>query len=124
MRPEDIRSHATVLEPWRVKRICELLSKAVVRDLASRVVVTDQPQPTTKEMTGQSAPHSTRLLSYLQLVGEASPAVMRETLGLSQMQVYRALQPLLRSGRVEARGLSRDVVYVVTRSEADKAALN
>jgi hypothetical protein len=57
-------------------------------------------------------------------VGGANAALIRETLGLSKMWVYRALQPLLMSGRVAASGRSRMTSYALTRAEVRKIVLN
>lgn len=113
-------------EEQRLNRICELLSKAVLRDWASRIVdergVGRAPEETQFPMS--EASDRTRILSYLSLVGEASSALIRETLGLSKMRVYRAIHPLVLSGRVTANGQSRRRTYALSQAEASKVTLN
>ena len=113
-------------EGQRWNRICELLSKAVVRDWASRIVVERAASgaPAEPRVPVAAASDGARILSYLSLVGEASSAQIRETLGLSKMQVYRAVHPLVMSGRVMAKGHSRMTSYALSPAEAGKAALN
>lgn len=113
-------------EEQRMNRICQLLSKAVVSDWSSRLAETPR-QPTESNLPPDRPSESSdeeRIVGYLSLVGEANAALIRETLGLSKMRVYRALQPLLTSGRVAASGRSRMTTYALTRSEVRKIVLN
>ncbi|MBC7367470.1 MAG: hypothetical protein H7343_11785 [Undibacterium sp.] len=130
MRNEVARSFIPasdgLTEGQRLNRICELLSKAVVRDWASRIVVERGAGGAPEEPCAPMAEASdgARVLSYLSLVGEASSALIRETLGLSKMRVYRAVHSLIRSGRVTAKGRSRMTTYALSRTEASKVTLN
>jgi hypothetical protein len=110
----------------RMARICELLSKAVVRDWASRIVV-EEPRtgsPTESLSFAGTTADARRILSYLALVGEADSASIRETLGLSKMRVYRAVSPLVAAGRLIAKGQSRQTCYSLSAAEAAKAGRN
>lgn len=130
MRNEVARSFIPasdgLTEGQRLNRICELLSKAVVRDWASRIVVErgadggpDQARvPTTEASDGA------RILSYLALVGEAGAPLIRETLRLSKMRVYRAIHPLVRCGRVTVKGRNRMTTYALSQTEASKVVFN
>ena len=110
----------------RMRRICELLSKAVVRDCASRITVANTRVTVSREVRslGRDASDRDRVLNYIALVGEARTTVIRETLGLSRVQLHRAIQPLVASGRVVASGQSRATAYRLSEREAAKAALN
>ncbi len=113
-------------EEQRMNRICDLLSKAVVSDWSSRLAETpgsgpDSPNP--RDCPAESSDEE-RIVGYLSLVGAANASLIRETLGLSKMRVYRALQPLLMSGRVAASGRSRMTSYALTRAEVRKIVLN
>ncbi|MBI5767783.1 MAG: hypothetical protein HZA93_08300 [Verrucomicrobia bacterium] len=113
-------------EEQRMNRICDLLSKAVVSDWSSRLAETPGPRPDSSNPRDRPAESSDeeRIVGYLSLVGAANAALIRETLGLSKMRVYRALQPLLMSGRVAASGRSRMTSYALTRAEVRKIVLN
>lgn len=88
-----IQTGGGLSEEQRLRRICELLSKAVVADWTERIVrdrVTDRP--TAGEMAPKSEPTDRqRILSYLELVGHATPSSIRATLGLPRMRLYRAV---------------------------------
>lgn len=113
-------------EGQRLNRICELLSKAVVRDWANRIVVERGTSGASEEprVPIVEAPDGARILSYLSLVGEAGAPLIRETLGLSKMRTYRAVHSLVTSGRVIAKGHSRMTTYVLSGAEASKVTLN
>ncbi len=110
----------------RMSRICELLAKAVICDWANQVIAepTNRLETEPNVMDPTEASDRSRILDYLRLVGEASPSAMRETLGLSRMRVYRAIQPLLACHRVVVRGQTRAIRYVLSPGEAAKASLN
>lgn len=130
MRPEIANSPALaslhLSEEQRMNRICQLLSKAVVCDWSSRLV--DERgsgvSPEASRFPPSESSDGERILGYLSLVRVANAALIRETLGLSKMRVYRALQPLLVSGRVTAKGHSRTTTYALSRAEADKIVFN
>jgi DNA-binding IclR family transcriptional regulator len=65
-----------------------------------------------------------RILSYLALVGEGGAPLIRETLGLSKMRVYRAIHPLVRCGRVTVKGRNRMTTYALSQTEASKVVFN
>jgi hypothetical protein len=113
-------------EEQRMNRICQLLSKAVVSDWSSRLAeIPRQPagfNPVHERPGGSS--DEERIIGYLSLVGAANAALIRETLGLSKMRVYRAMQPLLMGGRIAASGQSRMTTYALTRAEVKKIFLN
>lgn len=113
-------------EGQRLNRICELLSKAVVRDWASRIVDARDPRGAPVELRPplSEASDGARILSYLALVGEAGAPLIRETLGLSKMRVYRAIHPLIRCGRVAVKGHNRMTTYALSQMEASKVGLN
>lgn len=113
-------------EEQRMNRICDLLSKAVVSDWSSRLAEAPGSRPDSPNPRDRPAESSDkdRIVGYLSLVGAANAALIRETLGLSKMRVYRALQPLLMSGRVAASGRSRMTSYALTRAEVRKIVLN
>jgi len=113
-------------EEQRMNRICDLLSKAVVSDWSSRLAETPGPRPDSPNPRDRPAESSDeeRIVGYLSLVGAANAALIRETLGLSKMRVYRALRPLLISARVAASGRSRMTSYALTRAEVRKIVLN
>lgn len=112
-------------EGQRLNRICELLSKAVVGDWASRIVGARDPRGAQVEPRPLSeTSDEARILSYLALIGEAGAPLIRETLGLSKMRVYRAIQPLVRCGRVAVKGHNRMTTYALSQIEASKVGLN
>lgn len=123
-RPAAATAPGTIPDK-RMNRICQLLSKAVLRDWTSRVVVEDRPaEKVDRRLGGSEAADGARILAYLGLIGEASPATIRETTGLARMRVYRALQPLLADGRIVALGMGRTTRYRVSYSEAAKSLQN
>lgn len=110
----------------RMNRICELLSKAVVRDWAGRIVVeraAARADPAGPEFVLASSDRE-RILNYLALVGAAGSPQIRVALGLSKMRVYRAIRILITDGRVATQGRSRMTAYGISPTESAKAALN
>lgn len=113
-------------EEQRLRRICELLSKAVVADWTERIVcerVTDRPT------AGEESPKAEitdrqRILSYLELVGHATPSSIRATLGLPRMRLYRAVQPMLANGRLAANGHTSMVTYSLVPVKGGNPGLN
>jgi hypothetical protein len=101
-------------EEQRLKRICELLSKAVVADWAGQIT---SSLPKNPPAPGVITPHADasdrqRILDYLALVGgPATPSHIRATLGLPRMRLYRAVQPMLASGRLRASGHTSTIAY-------------
>ncbi len=121
----------TLPEDQRIRRICELLSKAMVLDAASRIVspaaVAAEAIPRTtspEQVIAESGSDLGRIESYLALIGEASPAMIRETLGLPRMRIYRAAQRLLVAGKIVISGQTRTVTYRLSPEHAAKFSLN
>lgn len=121
----------TLTEDQRLRRICELLSKAVVLDAASRVLsptvasIEATPRASSPEqLVAEAGSDVTRIESYLALIGEASPAMIRETLGLPRMRIYRAAQRLLAAGRIVVSGQTRTVTYRLSSARVATFSLN
>lgn len=121
----------TLTENQRLRRICELLSKAVVLDAASRIVspavAATEAAPraaSPEQLVAEAGSDITRIESYLALIGEASPAMIRETLGLPRMRIYRAAQRLLAAGSIVISGQTRTVTYRLSHARAAKFSLN
>lgn len=117
-------------EDQRIRRICELLSKAMILDAASRIVSSAAvaaeaiPRATSPEQViAESGSDLARIGSYLALIGEASPAMIRETLGLPRMRIYRAAQRLLAAGKIVISGQTRTVVYRLSSAQTAKFSL-
>lgn len=107
------RQTTVVSEEQRLSRICELLSKLVVADWADRVAAENAPSKTSP-VRPPSADRSDRqrVVDYLVLVGgQATPTTIRATLGLPRMRLYRAVQPMLASGRLVATGHTNTLSY-------------
>ena len=121
-----IQTASGLTEEQRLRRICELLSKAVVADWTERIVrdrVTDRP--TAGEMASKSElTDRQRVLSYLELVGHATPSSIRATLGLPRMRLYRAVQPMLATGRLAANGHTRTITYSLVPENGGNPGLN
>lgn len=101
-------------EQERLSRICELLSKAVVADYVGEIVQTQPaaPRPAAQKLPATDASDRKRVLSYLALVGgRATPGLIRATLGLPRMRLYRAVQPMLANGRLVASGHTNTIEY-------------
>lgn len=102
-------------EQPRIRRICDLLAKAIVLDAACQAV-----SARTKGIRGGGegneanrvgASDDARIEGYLRFVGAASPAAMREALGMSRMRVYRAVHRMLGLGKVVPFGRTRTQAY-------------
>lgn len=101
-------------EQERLSRICELLSKAVVADWAGEVVrLKSAPSRSDPlKLPATDASDRERILRYLALVGgRATPGLIRATLGLPRMRLYRAVQPMLANGRLVASGRTNTIEY-------------
>ena len=110
----------------RLRRICELLSKAVVADWTERIVrerVTDRPTAEEESPTAEVTDRQ-RILSYLELVGHATPSSIRATLSLPRMRLYRAVQPMLATGRLAANGHTSTVTYRLVPGKGVDPGLN
>jgi uncharacterized membrane protein len=132
MRPAPLQPDS-LSDAQRLRRIAELLCKAIVLTEASRAV---QPLPRPADSGESVVPPSfldaaapsedDRISSYLAFVGGASPAVIRSTLGMSRTGTYRALHRLTAAGSIVASGQTRGLVYRLNQGEppADKIGLN
>ena len=126
----QVRHAMTSLEPLtpsagtnaaRLKRIAELLCKAVILVEADRALqvpdAADLP-PESRDTYGDAvAKENQRVLNYLRLAGQASPLSIRSTLGLTRSAAYRALQRLTRNGLVVVDGQTRTVSYRLNQGE-------
>ncbi len=66
---------------------------------------------------GQRISGEDQILEFLKISGGASPAVIRNSLGLSRSRVYRSLQRLSQERQVHAHGQTRDLVYQLNQTE-------
>ena len=110
-------------ESSRRRRIAELLCKAILLAEANDAVVAAERAagidvPTVPdEATNERNEESDRVLQFLSVVREASPATIRESLGISRSTVYRVLQRLSREQQVIAEGQTRMIVYRLNQAE-------
>lgn len=123
--------HAAVTDAGRLRRIAELLCKAIVLTEASQAVQpearpTDSNGPVALPSFGDASSGDDRILNYIAFVGTASPAVIRSSLGLSRTSTHRALRRLSSAGDIVASGQTRGVVYRLSQGEPppDKIGLN
>lgn len=107
----------------RRRRIAELLCKAMLLVEASDAVATAEGaagfDPLERESTAITTrdEESDQILQFLSVVREASPAMIRESLGVSRSAVYRALRRLSREQRVVSEGQTRMLVYRLNQAE-------
>ena len=118
-------------EPQRLRRIAELLCKAIVLTEASRAVQPearpiDSDGPVVLPSFRDASSGDDRILNYLAFVGTASPAVIRSSLGLSRTSTHRALRRLSSAGNIVASGQTRGVAYRLSQGEPppEKIGLN
>ena len=118
-------------EPQRLRRIAELLCKAIVLTEASRAVQPearpiDSDGPVVLPSFRDESSGDDRILNYLAFVGTASPAVIRSSLGLSRTSTHRALRRLSSAGNIVASGQTRGVAYRLSQGEPppEKIRLN
>ncbi len=111
----------------RLRRIAELLGKAVLLTEAKRMTQS-RPSPNNtrkgKEWDGTQTDH--RILSYLSVSGEATPLVIRSALGLPRTTAYRSFHRLENAGHIAGRGRAKALIYRLLRQEPppDKIGLN
>lgn len=123
---------ANIPPEQRLRRIVELLCKAIIRMEANRITLGAPVEPdtgATERAAFVDVPRKSkdeRLLKYLHFVGSASPATIRGTLGLSRSDTHRLLLRLVDEGRVVAVGKTRSVTYRLNQAEprADRIILN
>lgn len=114
----------------RVQRIAALLCKAIMRLEAQQAVSGALLQiPVATLVSGvddDDVSADDRIVSYLRFVDSASPATIRESLGLSRSTAHRALSRLTRRGSVVCSGQTRTLAYrlSVTAPCPEKLALN
>lgn len=120
---EKTESAVEMTELSRRRRIAELLCKAILLAEADDAVAAAERAagvdvPTVPdEATNERNEESDRVLQFLSVVRAASPATIRESLGISRSTVYRALQRLSREQQVIAEGQTRMLVYRLNQAE-------
>lgn len=107
--------------PRRRRRIAELLHKAIVEvestlpspgPEASTAARADAPVAIQKDL-----PDSERVIHFLRVTGQSSPASIRESLGLSRSGTFRVLQALTHARRIVSHGQTRTLVYRLNERE-------
>lgn len=114
----------------RRHRIAQLLHQAMLHADAHDAI--DPATPTEAEPepvfagVQLAAPDAERVIQFLRVTGEASPASIRSSLGLSRTGAFRVLQSLAHSRRVVTHGQTRTLVYRLNEREPspDKLELN
>lgn len=107
----------------RRRRIAELLCKATLLAEASDAVTATEGAGGFDTLEKESTAITTRdeesdqILQFLSVVREASPAMIRESLGVSRSAVYRALRRLSREQLVISEGQTRLLVYRLNQAE-------
>lgn len=126
-------SGGNLSEAERLRRIAELLCKAIARTAAIGVVAAPVPvdsgehsPPRPGFMTVDNDAEAERVISYLRFVGSAAPAMIRGTLGLSRTGTHRVLIRLARAGKIIVSGKTRNIAYRLKELEppADRIMLN
>lgn len=107
--------------PRRRRRIAELLHKAIVE------VESTLPSPEHEASVAAHAdapvslqtdlPDSERVIRFLRVTGQSSPANIRDTLGLSRSGTFRVLQALIHARRIVSHGQTRTLVYRLNERE-------
>lgn len=114
----------------RRHRIAQLLHKAILQADAHSAIELDfatQPEPESVAADfPPDVPDTERVIQFLRVTGEASPASIRSSLGLSRTGAFRVLQSLAHSRLVVTRGQTRTLVYRLNEREPspDKLELN
>lgn len=119
----DASSILGMTEADRRRRIAELLCKAIYSAEASDAVAgaeraagVDSPEEELAATITQNK-ESNQVLRFLSVVREASPGMIRESLGVSRSTVYRALRRLSREQQVISAGQTRMLVYRFNQAE-------
>jgi len=116
--------------PRRRHRIAQLLHKAILEADTYDAVNLDAPTEVEPESVSRDfqsdIPDVERVIQFLRVAGEASPANIRSSLGLSRSGAFRVLQSLAHSQRVVTRGQTRTLVYCLNEREPspEKLELN
>lgn len=101
--------------PRRRRRIAELLHKAMV-EVESTLPSSDPEDSIAAEADTPVAmqadlPDSERVVRFLRVTGQSSPANIRNSLGLSRSGTFRVLQALTHARRIVSHGHTRTLVY-------------
>lgn len=116
--------------PQRRHRIAQLLHKAMLQADAHNAIQLDFSAQTEPESVftdiPPDVPDTERVIQFLRVTGEASPASIRSSLGLSRSGAFRVLQSLAHSRQIVTRGQTRTLVYRLNEREPspDKLELN
>ncbi len=123
-------SPAQIPHADRLTRICELLFKAMRLEQA-RCVVTREVEVLDETggsgsvgNTASDQSEDARLEAYIAMRGEASPAMIRTTLGWPRTRVYRAAHRLQSAGRIVSVGQTRGLVYRLNPQMAGQVERN
>ena len=113
----------------RRRRIAWLLHKAIVDSSAVAAVELRSPETYEGKIAsswGDDSSDAARVVRFLQVIGEASPACIRDSLGLSRSGSFRVLQALAHSRVISTRGRTRNLVYCLNEQAPpiEKVALN
>lgn len=116
-------------EQIRHRRIAALLHKAIVEYAADRAVQdrhTDTQSIPESEVRETEESDAQRVIGFLRITGEASPASIRNSLGLSRSSSFRVLQSLAHSRCIVSCGRTRNLVYRLNEQAPapNKVALN
>lgn len=119
-------------ESERLQRVAAILCKVILfgeADEALRLPGEERALDSAEQvpvLAMSEHPDDERILRYLDLVREASPAEIRGTLGLSRSSAWRALQRLARTRRIMGSGQTRQLVYQLNAGEppAERIGLN
>lgn len=104
----------------RVEGIAVLLAKAILIADAKRALASPETSGTL-DKSGDSLDE--RILHFLRVSGRGSPAVIRQTLGLSKTTAYRAIVRLTATGAIVATGQTRALAYILAEREPTPAII-
>lgn len=113
--------------PQRRRRIAELLHKAISELESTQPSPIEFPTPASANVTPVAElSDPERVVRFLRITGESSPATIRTTLGLSRSGAFRVLQSLAHAQRIVSHGQTRTLVYRLNEREPppDRLALN
>jgi recombinational DNA repair ATPase RecF len=112
----------------RRRRIAELLHKAISElESTQPSSPSDSSTPASSNVTpAAELSDPERVVRFLRITGESSPATIRTTLGLSRSGAFRVLQSLAHAQRIVSHGQTRTLVYRLNEREPppDRLALN
>lgn len=113
--------------PQRRRRIAELLHKAISELESTQPSPTEFSIPASSNVTPVAElSDPERVVRFLRITGESSPATIRTILGLSRSGAFRVLQSLAHAQRIVSHGQTRTLVYRLNEREPppDRLALN